>query len=284
MTAEMIPFKVDDERFYPSPFGQVPSVTTIIAILAKPGLIPWAAGKAVDNMRPTLEMLKAGMLSIADMDVDKLLASAKKEHKVTKEEGADIGRKLHELIADYYRLIRNGATAKEADNAVGEVVSGQKDPQIIRAWAAFKGWDEEYKPTPILVELPVFSHYKYAGTMDFYCRMKDDRFFVIDWKSANAIYEDTSMQVAAYGAALMETAPIAERIDGWGCLRLGKNDGIPEWKEYSGREADVAFHRFVKLTEYWHLTNDWKCQVRAEKKSAKEAAKPKKKVRMSKVI
>lgn len=268
----------NDERYYPSPFGQLPSVTTILGLLAKPGLIPWAAGKAVDRLRPLLEMMKAGMVNISDVDIDVVLAAAKKEHREVKDEAADVGKKVHELVANYYRMMRNGAKADEAINSMQEVVFAQKDPQIINAWAAFKDWDGEFQPTPLHVELPVFSHLKYAGTMDFFGGFRDGKNWVVDWKSATALYDETAMQVSAYAAALMETAPNAERIDGWGCLRLDKITGIPEWRPYSREEISSAYDRFTKLAEYWHLTNDWKIKTRAEKKDAKAKAKGSKKI------
>lgn len=267
----------NDERYYPSPFGQLPSVTTILGILAKPGLIPWAAGKAVDRVRPLLEMIKAGMVDLAKLDVEAALAEAKKEHREFKDEAADIGKKVHELIANYYRMLRNGGKAFETAKAMDEVVLSQPDPQIANAWFAFKDWDGEFQPTPIQIELPVFSHHKYAGTMDFYGLFKDNKHWVVDWKSATAIYDETPMQIAAYAAALMETAPNADLIEGWGCLRLDKNTGVPEWKPYSREEISSAYDRFLKLAEYWHLTSDWKAQKRAEKKTAREAKRADKK-------
>jgi hypothetical protein len=266
------PFSVGDERFYKSPYGDVPGVTTILAQLAKPGLIPWAAGKAVDRMRPYLELIKSEMIAAANIDIDDILAKAKKEHKEAKEEGGDLGSKMHDFIANYYRMIRNGARRDESYSTVGAVVSGLGDPRANKAWGAFFNWDLEHTPFPILIEHQVVSHYKYGGTLDFF-GILDGKNTVVDFKAANAIYPETVMQTAAYGFALMEMASSAEDVNGWGCLRLDRETGDPEYVSYEQDEIEYAFQRFLKLTEYWHLTNDWRQKARAKKKEAKAESK-----------
>lgn len=274
-------FKIGDERFYPSPYGDVPGVTTILQMLAKPGLIPWAAGKAVDRMRPFLEMLKAGMVDISQVNIDELLENAKKEHREVKEEAGDTGSRMHEFIANFYRMIRNGAKRTETQMTVGAVIHGTNEPQIEAAWTAFLKWDAKFLPHPVFVEKPVASHHRFAGTLDFFGMMDCD-LTIIDFKSAKAVYDETTMQVAAYAMALMETEPTVDRIDRWACLRLDKETGEPEFVEYRAEEISSAALRFIKLVEYWHLTNDWKQRVKGEKREAKVKAKAEKVVPMSK--
>lgn len=267
-------YQKGDERFYPSPYGDVPSVTTITAQLMKHGLIPWAAGQAVERIRPVLEMLKNGMISVSDLDIEDVLAKAKKEHKEVKEAGADTGNKMHEFIANYYRMLRNGGGLDMVRQSLRAVIDGTGQPKIFKAWDAFLKWDDYYCPQAILVEYPVFSSKLFAGRLDFYGTLKPhDRYFVIDWKSANSIYEETALQIAAYSTALMETNADVQGIAGWGCLRLDKESGEPEWREYSGPEIASAAARFLRLVEYWHLTNNWKQSVSKEKKEAKKKAK-----------
>lgn len=276
----------NDERFYPSQWGQLPSVTTILGVLQKFGLIPWAAAEAAEKIRPLLEMIKAGMVKIEEIDIDAVMTLAKNAHKEKKVEAMNIGTKMHEFIADYYRMVRNGANVTEARAVMAPTIVEANEQRILKAWDSFIAWDDEHMFMPIHIETPVASHFLYAGTMDFYGLDKKNRAHVIDWKSANSIYPETVMQVAAYSNALMETDPRVDRIHGWGCLRLGKEDGMPEYLEYSAEEIVVAFERFIKLTEYWHITNNWNAKMRAAKKEAKAKAKAEKKkvTPMSKVV
>ncbi|MCK7475625.1 MAG: hypothetical protein MZV49_24080 [Rhodopseudomonas palustris] len=197
--------------------GNLPSVTTVLGVLQKFGLVPWAAAEAAEKIRPLLAMIKSGMVNTAEIDIDKIMALAENAHKEKKVEAADIGKKMHVLIADYYRMLRNGSKVSEAGEHMLPVVYEQLEQRVTQRMGSLlllgrRAWVQPHPHRNASHE----NHFLYGGTMDFYGLNKKDKFYVIDWKSANAIYPETTMQVAAYSNALMETDPRVERIDGWG--------------------------------------------------------------------
>ncbi|GAH23405.1 unnamed protein product, partial [marine sediment metagenome] len=63
--------------------------------------------------------------------------------------------------------------------------------------------------------------------------MKNGKKYVIDFKSSKKFYDEMPLQVSAYRRAYCYECRLAEHPEGMGVLRLDKETGIPEWKDYS---------------------------------------------------
>lgn len=71
-----------------------------------------------------------------------------------------------------------------------------------KAILKFKQFYSEYVEKTIAVEMQIVSHeFKYAGTLDYVCQLKDGRVALIDFKFSNAIYASYYLQIAAYKKA-----------------------------------------------------------------------------------
>ena len=228
---------------------EYPSVTTILDILDKSSaLMGWAVkctGKyIIDNYNP-------------ESDITELVATAKKEYRNVSDEAKDIGSEIHNIIEQYI---------KSGRDAVGDM----RD-EVENAFIAFLEWEEMFIDKWIESEKNVFDpDICYAGTMDAIAQFKDGRIVAIDFKSSKGFYDGYDMQIAAYRAAREKLTGIYEvvsydgsiynvsydpiTITGSGILRLDKETGIPEYKDYS-KKHEKNLKAFILLTEFYYT---WK--------------------------
>ncbi len=209
-----------------------PSVTTVLGMLDKgEGLFQWAVNCALNFVE--LHALNEGL--------PKTISEARSRWREARDEAADIGKEIHELIQVY---IRHGRDAL-----------GKYRPEVEHGFLAFLEWEKDNAIEWLESEKEVFDpEHGYAGTLDAKCRFGagplKGRVFVIDFKSSKAFYDGYAEQVAAYRHADSLKTPIPS--DGCGILRLDKETGEPEFKDVSdGYEHRLAF--FFKLLECYYL-------------------------------
>lgn len=144
----------------------VPGVTTILGILNKPALVPWA-----------------NKLGLQGIDSSKYV-----------DEKAAIGTLAHEMIADYLR-------GMETDTS--EYSKVQID-QAENAILAFFEWEKYHHVGPILVEEPMVSErFGFGGTVDC-LGLVNGELCLLDFKTSRGIFPEMLTQVAAYQQLLME--------------------------------------------------------------------------------
>lgn len=144
----------------------VPGVTTVLNVLSKPALVPWAH--------------RLGKMGIElNAYVDGL---------------ATIGTLAHALIVGEL-----GGPAPDLDDYTPNEVTAAGNS--LRKWSA---WRAGKVVEPILCESQFVSEtYRFGGTPDIYARV-DGEATLIDIKTGKAIYEEALIQVAAYRALLEE--------------------------------------------------------------------------------
>lgn len=145
---------------------KVAGTTTIIAVMAKPALIPW-------SNKLGLQGIKVGEY------VDNL---------------ADIGTLGHSMIMCYLtgkKLDTTDYTEEQIDLAGNSFLS-------------YLNWEKPHTIEPILVETPLVSEqYRYGGTLDLLAKV-DGVITLIDFKTGRALYPEHSIQVAAYWLLALE--------------------------------------------------------------------------------
>lgn len=211
---------------------EYPSVTTVLGLLDKGEmLLQWGVNCALNYVRQ----------HALTEDWETVLQMAKNNWREARDEAADIGHEIHDLIKLY---IRHGRDAV-----------GSYRPEVENGFLAFLQWESDNGIIWIESEKQIFDPiHGFAGTLDAKCRFtKGDlagRIFVIDFKSSKGIYDGYAEQVAAYRHADSLTTSIP--ADGCGILRLDKTTGIPEFKDMSDvYEKKLAF--FLKLLECYYL-------------------------------
>jgi hypothetical protein len=151
---------------------EVPSVTTVLAILEKPGLHFWIA-----------DVTRAGN------DWTKIRDNA-----------GDVGTLAHYLIM----CTLKGEAPDTNEYSQADI---QKASNCL---AKFKSWLKEHPVSPVMIETPLVSEeYKYGGTLDLFAEYNGE-FTLVDFKTGKALYPEYFYQVAAYRQLLQEQGwPVA---------------------------------------------------------------------------
>jgi hypothetical protein len=210
---------------------EVLGVTTVLGIIAKPALIPWAVNETVGylagNLRPGI--------TYDEVQIKTMLEAAKRAHRQRKQDAADLGSMIHKWIEEYIK---------------GENPPAPVNPQMQQAIQAFLGWVKKNKVKFIASERTVYSRkYNYAGTADFICEIAGKK-YIGDIKTSNAIYNEYLLQVAAYRFAIQEED--SSNYDGMMIIRVPKNDGEIEIREFNNY-ADNARGFIYALMLYRHM-------------------------------
>jgi hypothetical protein len=208
------------DRFYTIHGRQLPSVTTILEIIAKPALGPWYA-------KEERRYFETAMLEVLSQpgarDPEYVLAavaeavSGVKAADREKQKALTIGTAIHAGIEWQLR------------SRLGEDAGPEPTLPEAAAWGveSWKDWATEVALEPLAVERPVYCEAcGYAGTLDLYARVRGV-LTVLDWKSGKAIYPEAFLQNVAYRHAAARLGMPAEQ----GLIvRLPKLLDDPAWE------------------------------------------------------
>ena len=210
----------DRSRFYRIEGLELPSVTTILDVIAKPGLGPWYA-------KEERRYFETAMLEVLSRpgarDPEYVLAAVAeavtgvKAADREKQKAATIGTAVHAGIEWQLR------------HHLGDDAGPEPRLPEAAAWAveSWKDWAKSVALEPLAIERTVYClECGYAGTLDLYARVKGI-LTVLDWKSGKAIYPEAFLQNLAYRHAAAGAAlPSAQGL----IVRLPKHLDDPAWE------------------------------------------------------
>ena len=247
-----------DKIYSNTPYGDLPSVTTILDQLDKSGpLMGWAIKTVIEYMKSLADA--KGHILITKDEAQDIFRKARAYHKELQTQALELGSEAHNLIEVYIK---------------GQKVDGllEANPKLKPSFEAFLDWQNTHKFKFISTERMVCSPLKYAGTLDAIAE-KDGKLWVIDFKTSKTIYDEHLWQVAAYKTCVEDGMYWDNAQEKWveseleidggvGVLRLDKVTGIPEWKGYSLMDSLDAFDCFMSLCHLWHLrkARETKCK------------------------
>lgn len=150
----------------------VPSVTTVLSILDKPGLPYWA--------------WECGKQEL--------------DYREVRDAAAHVGTIAHYLIACHLK-------GENAD--ISQFFPDEAD-KAESCLEKYLRWGKEHSLTPVMMETPLVSEvFRYGGTMDLFAEL-DGKFALIDFKTGKSIYPVMLYQLAAYWKLLEEQGwPVA---------------------------------------------------------------------------
>ncbi|NHZ85784.1 MAG: hypothetical protein GWP19_07875 [Planctomycetia bacterium] len=209
---------------------EYPSVTEIIGMLDKSSaLMGWVAksmGEYIIKYQEDYDDLKD------------LVQKAKYSYKDISAEAMDIGSEIHGLIEIYIK--------HKIDPTKGKTLH----ESVSNGYLAFLEWEKENIKEWFYSERPIHDlDIGYAGTLDAIAKMKDNKVIVIDFKSSKGFYDGYDLQISAYRAAAEKIDKI--KYDGMGVLRLDKETGLPQYKDYSNIYEN-KLEAFIKLTDFYY--------------------------------
>lgn len=234
------------ERIHDIDGKKLPSVTTILGILNKPALMPWAAKITAEAVQQLIydngiHNLLEGTVTLSFEDdaegrkgLENILLEAKKAHRTKKKEAADLGTLVHEAIQHW---IESGGTMQPAEIA---------DERVRMGLESFLAWGEQHDVEIVSFEQVVSDKLSYAGRYDLLAKV-DGLLTLVDFKTSSGIWPEYWMQTAAYASCLQEN------VQAVAVLRIDKETGDIEYEErldwFKHAEAFRLLAQFYKLNK-----------------------------------
>ena len=208
-----------EEHYYELDGKRLYGVTTVLGVIAKPALIPWAVKMAIDYIKDNCKQdeLMRYLVHLADLD------TAKSAHRKKKEDAGAKGTDAHETIEELVKYVitnRGGffSAYEESDN-----------DQVKN----FIKWARDNSVKFLASEKQLYSESAWvAGTTDMVFEMKGKK-YVGDVKTSSAIYPEHFYQMAAYRMMLEEMGETG--FDGSVVIRIGKDGKFNEDKDVQYR-------------------------------------------------
>ncbi len=228
------------DRFYTIEGCQLPSVTTILDVIAKPALGPWYAKQE----RRYFEVAMLEVLSKPGARDPEYVLSAVvdavggvKAADREKQRAATIGTAIHAGIEWQLRT------------RLGEDAGPEPILPDAAAWAveSWKDWAKTIALEPLAIERTVYCKAcGYAGTLDLYARV-EGVVTVLDWKSGRAIYPEAFLQNVAYRhAAERQGLPSTQGL----IVRVPKLVDDPSWEVMAVPET-LGIDDFLAAARLW---------------------------------
>lgn len=219
-------YRVDGKDFL------FPGVTTVLGVIAKPALIPWAANEAAKKIKAYLVENATGR-ALTATEIDDLVEKGRKAHIELKDAAADVGTRAHAAI----NTLIDGGTLALTDDI----------KPAVDAFLAFIG-ESHIKIEHGDRKIASMTH-GYGGSLDA-VGVENGRLVVVDFKTSSGIYREMGLQVAAYCEALRETYGLDYLPEAY-ILRLGKTK--PEFEVKKIPSVERCFGWFRNALELYHF-------------------------------
>ena len=177
---------------------------------------------------------------------------------------ANIGTAVHDAIERHIRQ----EPFEEDPTTYYELPEGGLDKAKL-CYQAWQEWNDHVQPRYLILE-PQMSHgvLGYGGTPDAICVI-NDILCVVDWKTSNAIYNETAMQVSAYKELVRCNYGLV--LDDAYVLRMDKRSKTPNFEQYRiGPDAlELYFEQFNRFLDAYkfereHFPAKWEKVTRAK--------------------
>lgn len=212
---------------------RVTGCTTILGVIAKPALIPWAAKSVVEWIRENVQIVN-GLWQVNDEQLEE----AKSAHRKKKEKAGDWGTGVHASIEI---LIKNAITN---GGMISDIHVSSEDYSI--ALNQFVKWAVDNKVKFLESEKGVYSKTNFmAGIVDIICEIDGNR-WLADIKTGSGIYAEAFWQMGGYDIMLEEMGQ--PKVSGYLVLNLKKDGSFEEKRSISNDDHKKAF--MAALTIY----------------------------------
>jgi len=192
----------------------VPGVTTVLGILSKPALVPWA-----------------NKLGLQGVDVRSYV-----------DDKADIGTLAHAMITDHL----SKKTTDYSDYSMNQISLAENSA------LSFWEWEKDHRIEEVyFVERPLVSEiHRFGGTLDIYAKVNGRR-EIIDLKTGSGIWPEHIYQVATLKVLLEENG---HPVDGTRIVNIprAETEAFLE-KSISDRENETGWLIFQHLLQVYNL-------------------------------
>lgn len=204
--------KEDGIRYYEKDGEKYPSVTSILGLLDKKALVPWAAKCVAEYTAARIEH----NVIYTKHDIVKHLTECRNAWIWESDKATSIGTRVHDMVEGVVNpvvMCTQQVTCTEDENCM----------------CAFYEWMREHDVVIVETESEVYGN-GYAGRLDIIAYI-DGVLTLVDIKTSKSIYREYRLQVAAYAKAWNVGKPSHAQIKAVAILRLCKSEGKPEYKD-----------------------------------------------------
>lgn len=201
----------------------VQGVTTLLKVINKPALVPWAAKMSAEYIERNLTPGKP----LDEVEIKNLVTGCKDAHRLKTEKAADIGSIAHQWCEDYVKGLNPVTPVNEDLKAITD---------------AFLRFLDEYDIEPVRAERKLYSrNLRVAGTTDLIAMFRGG-LAILDYKtSASGIWNEAFIQLGAY--SMMYAEETTQQADVHVVVNINKkgelNVGICE---KVARSEEAFFH------------------------------------------
>jgi len=195
----------------------VPGLTTVLGLMAKPALVPWA-----------------NKLGLAGIDVSKYV-----------DDKADIGTLGHAMVTDKL----TGATTITTDYSQNQIDLAENC--VLSFWS----WEKEHPIEEVyFCERPLVSEiHRFGGTLDIYAKINGRR-EIIDLKTGSGIYPEHAWQVATLKVLLEENG---FPVDGTRIINIPRTESESFMeKVVTEKENEIGWKIFQALLTVYNLKKE----------------------------
>ena len=210
-------------------------VTTILQVIAKPMLIPWAVKMCTEHIMSNCEKSDDKWL-VSEEELEE----AKVAHRKKKEKAGDVGTLVHDAVEDY---VKNGSIPELPEN-------------VMIMFNEFKSWYDEGNYTLVESEKKLYSEkHFYAGTVDLVIEDKEGKRFVADIKTSGGVYPEYYAQMGGYHIAYDEMGN-EHPISGYIIIHIPKTGKKSE--QYMFHDTDMCKEFFLNALGIYRSLNNFK--------------------------
>lgn len=179
------------------------SVTTLIGVLDKPALVPWAAIKTAEAAIDKANTWQSILEQDGRAEAINYLKNSRFRGKPGERSAKDLGTAVHKACE---HAAIHGKFRPEDTN----------DPELVPFLRQYRRFLQDYQPEYVAAEVTVFNpQVGYAGTCDAFLNIEGSR-FVVDYKTSRESddargkpkgpYPEVALQLAAYRYATLAAA------------------------------------------------------------------------------
>ena len=238
-------YKFDEVKHFHYLNGEkLTGVTTVLGVIAKPMLIPWAAGEVVKYIKENTERISMKDLVSEKKDYgyfvsEEMLELARKAHTAKKEKAGAWGEIVHKVIELW---IKTGEVVTEVTI---KCETYPVTPDHMKAVNHFTIWATQHNVKFIHSEQNVYSKEMWVGGIADLVIELDGKRLVGDIKTSSGIYNEHFFQAAAYDICLEEMG--LGSVEGYLIINL-KKDGTMDMKIAENKEINrEAFRSALSL-------------------------------------
>lgn len=213
-THRFIQPKEDGIRYYEKDGEKFPSVTSVLGLLGKKALVPWAAKCVAEYTAARLDHDSI----YSKHDIVKHLTECRNAWVWESDKATGIGTNVHDM-------------AEKVINPSVECTTTVKCREEENCMCAFYEWLNEHDVKVIETETAIYGN-GFAGRIDMVVLL-NGVVTLVDIKTSKSIYPEYRMQVAAYATAWNIDKPEQDQIKQVGVLRLCKLTGEYEYKTFT---------------------------------------------------